>query len=436
MKIIYNNLYPIFMKTKPIQLGIILLLLFSSVALPAQDLFSPAKITLQTGEVIEGKIKYFVRTYTLRSIDFIADGSVVPKTYSPLQVKYVEMESERFVGAVVEAEQSSRDVNNLSSHNKFEIGLDTVFLSVLIDGAYPLYMQKEAQEVYNFYIQGEEGPKLLKYKKYKAIKAGRTIFRERTNYIGQLVQYTQGCKDFQKQLEALAYKQQELMRFFKAYYNCLDIEPTYVFERKALPKLDQKSGRDLFPMRVGLKVGRRETSISSEYVTNFARNFRNSRFDPSIDPVFGGFVEVFLIPWIDRMSIHTEFLYGTYQFAAQETTDIQFRDILASYRTFELNPLLRYRLVKDPFDLYLNAGISFNMDMVVEDRDIVTQRSSGIVTERSIPLFRPEFRGQIAILGAGIGYKGFNIEGRFLPVFQSTRRYSVLVSYDLLRFKL
>ncbi|MEL6134596.1 MAG: hypothetical protein AAFR59_14645, partial [Bacteroidota bacterium] len=370
------------MKTHWIHTCFLCLLLISSGSLSAQDRFISGTITLRTGEVLKGKIQYYQRNYTIKSIDFIGENSYVPKTYSPLEVQFVDMGAERFVGAIVDKERSSRALGYLSSNNEFELVQDTVFLSVLIDGAHPLYAQLEAGDVYNFYIAGEEGPILLKYKKYRAVASGRSIFRERTNYTGQLVRYTQDCNSLEKAFDDLRYTQRELMRFFKAYYSCLGIEPTFVFEQKALPDMDQKSGRELLPVRIGLKFGGRQTSVSQEYISTFNRNFLNISFDPSTNLVYGGFLEVFIRPKWDRFSLHTDFLISSFKFAAQETTNLQYRDIRAVYRTFEINPLLRYRLVKKPFDLYINAGFSLNGDIRIEDRDIVTQRSTSFVTER------------------------------------------------------
>jgi len=417
-----------------------LVLSFISLGIPhllqAQDGFVQGTIVLKSGEVLEGKIKYYSGENTPRSIDFLGEESLVPKTFSPLEVATFDIGSERYVGAVVEQEYSSRNDALLERESGYNILIDTTFLLVLIDGAFPLLMSENEGDITNFYIiQGEE-PILLKYRKYLYRENGQQEIRESNVYQEQLADYTQACEDLDKEQTKLFYTQASLMDLFEAFYKCIGVKPTFVFKKKVLPKINKLTGRSPLPIRVGLKLGARQTRVSESYLQEDNRNYRTLEFEPSNNPIYGVYGEVFPIPKWERFSIHAEFLLSRFAFAAQETTLVIFRDVQAIYRTIEFNPLFRYYLIKAPFQLYVNAGISFNSDRLVQDSDIVTIRSISSTGQRNIPLFKSGFQGQLGVLGAGFRYKGWALEGRYMPIYLSTQRDHLLLSYDLFQFDL
>ncbi|MEL6731673.1 MAG: hypothetical protein AAFO96_07575 [Bacteroidota bacterium] len=216
---------------------VLIISLFLTSYLQAQYGFVPAEITLTSGEVRKGRVEYSSQDNSPRSIVFIPEGTKTRENYSASSVSLVDMGARRLIGASIRQEYSPQQLQKLDRDNAFYFRRDTVFLTVLIDGEHPLYMCKKYGDVVNFYIKGENGPVLLKYKRYLKAINGRTTFVERTNYIGQLTQYTQDaqkCGSLKKRYKKIEYKKIELMNLILAYYECLGLEPTFEVQRNII----------------------------------------------------------------------------------------------------------------------------------------------------------------------------------------------------------
>ncbi|MEL6699024.1 MAG: hypothetical protein AAFP89_22455 [Bacteroidota bacterium] len=236
---------------------VLIISLFLTSYLQAQYGFVPAEITLTSGEVRKGKVEYAPTDYTPRDIVFIPEGSKTRQTYAASSVSSVYMGKWRLIGAPVRQEYSPQQLQKLDRDNAFYFRRDTVFLTVLIDGEHPLYMCKKYGDVVNFYVKGENGPLLLKYKRYLKAINGRTTFVERTNYIGQLTQYTQDaqkCGSLKKPYKKIEYKKVELMNLILAYYECLGLMPTYVKDKNMLMSPGSELDRLFEPLKPRTKT--------------------------------------------------------------------------------------------------------------------------------------------------------------------------------------
>ena len=145
---------------------VLIISLFLTSYLQAQYGFVPAEITLNSGEVRKGRVEYSSQDNSPRSIVFIPEGTKTRENYSASSVSLVDMGARRLIGASIRQEYSPQQLQKLDRDNAFYFRRDTVFLTVLIDGEHPLYMCKKYGDVVNFYIKGENGPVLLKYKRY------------------------------------------------------------------------------------------------------------------------------------------------------------------------------------------------------------------------------------------------------------------------------
>ncbi|MEL6135666.1 MAG: hypothetical protein AAFR59_20085, partial [Bacteroidota bacterium] len=296
----------------------------------------------------------------------------------------------------------------LTRGSEYDIVRDTVFLEVLIEGAFTLYVLEEARGRRNFYIRTADGPELLRYRRYLQMVEGRPGTGEQRGFVEQLLAYAQDCPVLQDDILNAEYTRESLIALFQNIYRCQDQRPDFFLGSEAFPQELGGDNRRSIPLHIGFLGGGRATLIKPAFLESVNPTYASFDFMPSIDPLGGVFLEIFLKPSWQGLTWRNELVYGNYQVVAAKTGSVSVRELDVLNQYLEISSLLRWRFNSGVQRFFATGGISLPFENNIRSRELIKRVDTGaLLTGFPVDLIDENYSKAFIVLGGGWEYKNF-----------------------------
>jgi hypothetical protein len=400
------------MRKTTVRLVLTLLSVMICGALFSQSNFLPAYVIDNRGDTLYGFIDYRNWANNPSRISFREDLNSPAKFLTPLDVKEFAVDNEIYVGIIADAEMSPVDLKRVGDDPAFKIVRDTVFLQAILRGYIGLYYHRNADNIVNLYLKQDGDYVLLRYKKYYAyddrghLGTIRRLLTENKPFIGQLKIALNDCPDINPRIENTGYDLKQMTRLLRYYYDCIDSD--IVFERE----------RERGNLQFGLFLGGSSSTMnfSGDPMFNY---LTGASFGPSFDFTGGITLNLVFPRQFGRFSIANEIQFTHYRMTG-EFTDVRnpelyyhnFSELAFSY--LKLNNLLRYKYLLQPFEAYVNLGISNGLFVNETNTFRVDEYIYGIERTRENKAINDPRKHELSVLGgAGFVFNRISMEFRY-----------------------
>lgn len=400
-----------------------------------QKKFLPGYIISLKGDTAKGFIDYQNWDKSPKRITFSTSQNGKAVSYKPNDIEKFSVADELYVSAIVETDNSLRDVTELSNNEELKLQRDTAFLQTLMQDEKSLYRFKPNVGVEHFFIGKSENPEWLVYKLFlKEQSDGKTIVAANTGYMSQVLDYLGKCSTVQKEISEIKYERNSLQSIFKSYSKCIGSK---------MPN-EKKPEKAIF--ETGLLAGISNTKLNftkTENVDNSFRTISNADYSTSTNFSGGIYLNIVFPQQNKKFSLYNELLYSTFNVEGTYSEDYSF-DYYGNYYNrigfsyLKLNTMFRYYLPVASIRVFINAGMSNGLTIQhtlyqKEDSRFITTITQN-ETSQSLNNYRSHEEG--FLLGAGVQKKRFSLNLRLemgsgiLDVISSTR-YFILLGYKL-----
>lgn len=390
--------------------------LFFSTNLICQENYQPGVIIKLNGDTVKGFIDYRNWGKNPDAISFRNAVNGTSTVYNPLSISGFRVLEDYYTSAIVQAECSPYQVNEINFDAALKMRTDTTFLRVMFQGAKNLYYYNDRNGKQQYYLKQWPDYELLIYKKYLKENDERgsyasnqplRVFKENKTFIGQLAIYLQDCSSLQSELNKTEYTQSSLFKLFETYYKCSGSEIRYKFTT------------DKTKLSFGVLAGISNTKL--RITSNSDEKDYLSGYDyPTSTKFTGGvFLDLNLARNQGKWSFNNELLYSAYSTAAkyeEYTNENKYStietEINISY--VKLNTMIRYKFpIKKEWFVFANAGYSFGFaitesNSITRDETFYVQHT--ITKETLIPNVEKLELGWLA--GIGLRYNKYSFETR------------------------
>lgn len=400
-----------------ITISIFVIVNFQSLNVFSQENYQPGIIITLKGDTVKGYIDYRNWGKNPNAISFRNSENGSSTIYNPITISGFRVLKDYYISAIVQAECSPYQLNDLNFDALIKTRTDTIFLRVMFQGAKNLYYYNDRNGKQQFYLKQSHDFELLVYKKYMKVNDDRRNYasdqpireiKENKTFIGQLAIYLQNCPTLQSELNKTEYTQNSLFKLFEKFYKCSDEEIKYKFATDK-PKLS-------FGVLAGISnTNLRITSNSGE------KDYLSGYDYPTSTKISGGiFLDLGLARNQGKWAFNNELILSSY------STGVKLEEYINEnrYSTIEtkinisylkLNTMIRYKypLKKDWF-VFANAGYSFGFALteynsISRDETFYTQHT--ITNEILINNVEKLELGWLA--GIGLKYKNYSIDTRY-----------------------
>lgn len=396
----------------------------------AQKNFISGSIITQNWDTLNGLIDYRNWKTNPTSVSFKKNDSDISIKYYPTTIKSFNVLDEIYLGEILNVNNSSTKINELSDSANFSYRIDTVFLQVMIQGSKSLYYYHDNLENAHFFILENNLFQELLYKRYVQNENSTSNIHENKRFVAQLSLYLNNCKTIQSKLSNINYSKNDLMKLFQYYNNCTNSAAK--FEKKI----------DKIKVEVGIKAGMAISKLN--FISDYFEYLSSEDFPKSTNIAEGLFLNLVLPRSNGKMSIYNEFLYTSYNTKA---THNQYhagqleREINTNvgYSYIKLINMFRYKYpIKNSFMLF-NAGISNGF--VVSETNTRTDNYyyyQTIILENSLAINDSRKHEEGILFGLGNQYKNYSFEirfeksngmSKFVTLNSSITRYYFLLGY-------
>ncbi len=376
-----------------------------------QEHFTKGYIIDLRGDTVRGQLDYRNWENNPKDVQFRAGSEVSPVTYSPEDIQGFGVSNDIYVSASVDVETSPRDLSHLTYDAELQISRQTVFLQVLYRGEKSLYLYKNGDERFNFYILQDSSFELLIYKRYlhKAIAQHNLsvpTVKENNKYRGQLNYYLHDCPGIMSVLEHAEYNKEDMESIFLEYYSSSVSSPEY---QKGVERATEK---------FGILAGMTHTSFA----------FKGSQYDylakgsvTASNDVAGGLsFEVVFPRNFGKMSIYNELLYSGYDIKVHYLNEYnseryEINDSRFTFSSLSLATMLRFYIPTEHVRYYFNGGVFVNKALKTSnDRSVhsVIYSSEYDEVKTALPDIRKYEEG--IQVGAGVKQGNWSAEARYL----------------------
>ena len=419
------------------QLSVTLSAVFTAILLlPAgafgQQNYQPAKVITLADDTLRGYINYRSWDQNPRTVSFKPDLQAPEQHFRALDIKGFSVSSEQYAGARISVENSSQELNNLTTTATPSYRADTVFLRTLVAGPKSLYECKDANGYHFFYVRQDGGRyDLLVFKRYKAPGDGAPVVQLNNTFRDQLARYLADCPSIEPKLKAITYTASALQRAFASYYACTSQALSFQHRSK-------------IKHQVGVLAGIAQTRLLFSNV----KNPEYPTFDSytQVRPT-GGIYYTVSLPGSLRFSVSNAVVFSSFSGSGYleqpGSTSSIYRKTTASMSLsyLKLHTLLRYTRPLGAGAVFINAGVSNGYAIQVESEKVVRERFYSSETTTTTKLFSG-FRRYEQGLVAGIGgsFARLSAEARYeysngfhlsQELGSGFDRYSLLVGFRL-----
>ena len=303
----------------------------------------------------------------------------------------------RFKRFIVEIDQSTNRLTDLSKSANPEYVTDTLFLKELVKGEINLFGYRNGDFNRYFYTTPDLDITQLVYKKYK--KNGSVATNEQ--YLTQIFLDVNCKKEPASKIQKVKYIQTDLVAYFIEENKCRNSDYFSTYEVKS----DLETDRGL---RLNLRAGVTNASFVMDYLP--ARTF-DADFGSQIIPRVGAEMEVSFPDTNNKWAFILEPYYTSYKEelilpnSPQATTD----EAMIDFTSIEISAGIRYYVFfNSKSKLFANVGFSFGItgnSMISIERVVDFPINSGL-------------RGNIGI--------GYNYNDRFYLELRQNSPYSLI----------
>lgn len=369
-----------------------------------QENYLPGFIITLQEDTVKGFIDYRNWDKNPKTISFKTGDRQEKHSYTPLELKEFTVNTERYVGAIVETEISPSKVINMQTTSQLQLRADTAFLESVILGSKSLYYLKNEEGNENFYIDQDAKIELLMYKKYYQLQDGSKVIRENKKYMEQLSFYFKDCSSIRSKIANTHYSRKSLEKLFDVYYSCTQAD--MAFRKKA----------EKTRVETGVIVGASSTSV--KFRSDVNAHLVNSNYNRSTDFAAGIFFDMIIPRTQSKLSLYNDLSYTSYQVRGQYNTyedenkhTSTYTEIGYSY--LKLNTMARFKYPVGKAHVYVNGGISNGYavkEINYRKQEIKFYTEERTVEDAAIKNTRRYEQG--FILGLGIRYSRYAIEAR------------------------
>lgn len=379
----------------------------------SQENYEQGYILAQNGDTLKGLIDNRNKWENPDSIKFKDSPGAGVEIYTPQTARGFFVKGDKYVSAEVRKDLLHR---GQPANNESTPVFAKVFLLALIEGEKNLYSYFDADHKNYFFIKTDRGYEWLEFREYIALKdqdaritADEKYLKKESKYIGQLVLYFQDCPKIRNRLNTTAYETKSLTQLYSGYYKNCGSDAAYL---KTHAKIKTK---------FGLLGGVTFTQLYFSYVDapSGRRHTVNASYPMDIKPSGGIFCEFVLPRNNEKWSFLTELLYTSFE-TSGTTTSYETPDYYRVYTSqfdyshIGLNGVIRFSYPVGQFNLFLNGGIRFKLQISGENsmtevdhlyEEVVTQPA-----QEALETLNHEY-GFLA--GMGLRYKKLSLEGRY-----------------------
>lgn len=405
----------------------------------SQENFVPGYVINQNGDTIRGFVDYRNWGKNPNKVSFRNAINSEIKIYTPLEISSFSALDEIYKSAVVKVDNSN--VKEISTSSVFDFRTDTIFLQTLFQGSKSLYYYKDNNDQDNFYIYNNSQFELLEFKKYiKKDDTGRLFLLTNKRFYGQLKFYLKDCPNIDVKYKDLAYNPKSLQKLFEYYYSQMKSEIILV---RTTEKIKAEFG-----VVIGVSM------IDLKFVTTapIFDPLPKVKFDNSINPTGGLFMNIVLPRNNGKWSIYNELMYSRYNtkavyndFSSEENYEVHHYKVDYSYA--KLNNMLRFKYPIGKIHGFVNAGISNGFIVSEMNSDSINRRYNGTTTtfvqkiiadSPSDNSFKSKKHELGFLFGLGLNYKNIFTEFRFeagtgisqyIALKVNANRYNFLIGY-------
>lgn len=322
----------------------------------AQTNIKPGYVVSLQGDTVKGFIVAKNWEYNPSSIELRQKKDIAGTLYSFHDIREFRTEKEWYIRSVFEVETSPRLDNSITYDSLFNISVDTGFLQVLQQGEKSLYYFRKKNSEANLYIQENDKPVLLRYKRFIRSTSFNIVTGELNDYKQQLEKYLSPCSNVLTLIENAVYTETAVYKIFQTYNkNCSTQKPG--FTRTA----------DKLKVELGINAGAQLTKMSFSPSATGRQNFGQLvQYDhpASLNFTAGLWMNLVFQRGEGKTSLFNELSYGSFgskwntrvNGISSSVYGIYDCELVLGY--IKLSNMLQYKIPWNAVDFYLKAGIS------------------------------------------------------------------------------
>lgn len=378
----------------------LLLLCSLATAYAQRNYISGGIITLQQDSV-KGLIDYRNWGVAPSVISFkSADGKEQVFKPADIQGFWVVSPDENYVSRQVKLDITPQSVDYLSRNETRIYQEDTVFLTRISNGIYPLYEYTDKNDRIHYIFEGADHPaeELQMIRKSYEDKDGTKGIQDLPYYKQQLFILFQDCEKIAESTSRLSYRKADLQGIFVRYNNCKNPHKAIVAQKK-----------EKVPVSFGLLAGISANSYSFKGQQRFAEG----KYDNTVGPLLGVALEIPVARNRQQFSLNGELFYKEIKAGSViegiENYSVHHVDFKLSY--LQLNVLARYTYPGKVVKPYGTAGMGNAFAVSAKDEMTTNYTDGRVKVESAMDGVRKYEQSLIG--GIGIHCKGWEIEGRY-----------------------
>lgn len=332
--------------------------------------------------------------------------------YMPNSIVNFKVADEIYESAIVQIDNSSDKIGELTYSNKFAYTTDTVFLQTLVDGVKSLYYYHDENAKQHFFIKKNNAFETLSYKKYLKTLEGKNFVRENNTYFAQLASYLADCSNIQEKIPKLKYEKDKIVKLFNEYYTCVGKETK--FQKK----------KDKISTEIGVVAG---MSIARAIIPlGYYNPFPDAQLPIVYYPCAGVSFNIILPRLRGRLSINNELLYVSYRTKKHYENNVSINDYTIIdaqlyHNWLKVNNYINYKQPIKKMFLYTGVGVSNGFMIAEVNKKRTVKYSYGYTLDEERPFIDTKTKYEISTVGEiGIGYRKMSIGARYEKVLWAT----------------
>jgi len=379
-----------------------LLLVCSFTATYAQRNYIPGGVITLQQDSLKGLIDYRNWAVAPSSISFKSGADGKEQVFKPGDILgfWVGSPNENYVSRKLKLDITPQSIDYLSRNETRIYQEDSVFLTRISNGIYPLYEYTDKNGRVHYIFEGADHPaeELLMIRKNYGGENGTIGVQDLPYYKQQLFMLFQDCVKIAERTDRLSYRKSDLVKIFVSYNNCKNPQEAIAVQKK-----------EKVHIRFGLLAG----ISANSYSFKGAQRFAEGKYDNTVGPLFGIAASFPFARSRQQFSLNGELFYKTVKTGSLidgiENYSVHQVDFKLSYLQF--NVLARYTYPSKVIKPYATVGIGNAFAISVKD-EMTTNYTDGRVKVEPA-MGGPRKYEQSLIGGVGIHCKGLEIEGRY-----------------------
>lgn len=371
----------------------------------SQKNFKPGYIVYSTNDTIYGFIDYRNWMKMPKKIQFKKTMESEPTELAANAITTFSVEGEIYRGAIINAQEYSDIIDELSFVKDVITTKDTTFLLTIINGPKSLFKYINKQGYAQFYIYQDSAFQLLEYKRYRKSSSEVSVVLKNNKYYPQLAVYLKDCPTIQKKIINLKYQQKGLEKIFKYYYGCTNKPIEY--EKK------QEKVLSTFGAIAGLTLNNLSYSPSLSY-SRIPVEFKTT---PNF--TVGLFSNIALTRNQQKWSIYNELAISPFKvefnhFDYKSENEHTNYELTFKYTYLKLNTMLRYKYGIGKVFVFINVGISNGYAISETNQAVKNAKFYSSETSKTTQILNPtRLYEQGLVGGLGVQYGKFSFESRY-----------------------